>query len=65
MAAKNNNGNGRRNFYTISYGKLSTRVKEISEELTPITETDLKSATTNVENLDLRNRYVEKTGDFP
>jgi len=65
MAAKNNSGNGRRNFYTISYGKLSTRVKEITEEVTPITEADLKSATTNVENLDLRNKYVEKSGDFP
>jgi hypothetical protein len=65
MAAKNNNGNGRRNFYTISYGKLSTRVKELTEGVEAITEADLKSATTNVDNLDLRNKYVEKTGDFP
>lgn len=65
MAAKNNGGNGRRNFYSISYGKLSTRVKELPEGLEKIEEEDLKASTQKVENIDLRNKYVEKTGDFP
>lgn len=66
MAASNSNaGSGRRNFYSISYGKLSTRVKELPEGVTEITEEELKSATTKVENVDLRNKYIEKTGDYP
>jgi hypothetical protein len=65
MAAKTSNGTGRRNFYSISYGKLSTRVKELPEGLTKITEEDLKSATTKVDNIDLRNKFMEKAGDYP
>lgn len=65
MAAKNSNGTGRRNFYSISYGKLSTRVKELPEGVEKIGEEELKASTQKVENIDLRNKYVEKTGDFP
>lgn len=65
MAASNTNGNGRKNYYNVSYGKLSTKVKEIPENHTEIKEDALKSMTQKVENIDLRNKYVEKTGDFP
>lgn len=65
MAASNTNGNGRKNYYNVSYGKLATKVKEIPENHTEIKEDALKSMTQKVENIDLRNKYVEKTGDFP
>lgn len=65
MAATNYSGNGRRNFYNVSYGKLSTRTKEVGEDLTEIKEDELKSLTKKVENIDLRGRYQVKTGDYP
>jgi single-stranded DNA-binding protein len=65
MAASNTNGNGKKNYYNVSYGKLATKVKEIPENHTEIKEDALKSMTQKVENIDLRNKYVEKTGDFP
>jgi hypothetical protein len=65
MAAKNNTGNGRRNFYNVAYGKLSTRVKEVTDDLSEIKEDELKGLTQKVENIDLRNKYLVKTGDYP
>lgn len=66
MAATNSaGGSGRMNFYNVSYGKLSSRFKEVDESLTEITEKELKSLTQKVENVDLRNKYQEKGGDYP
>lgn len=65
MAATNSSSTGRKNFYNIAYGKLSTRVKEITDDLTEITEESLKSMTQKVENIDLRNKYQLKGGDYP
>ena len=67
MAASNNNaGNGgRMNYYNVSYGMLGTRVKDAPEGFTQIMEEDLKSATKKVENIDLRNKYLQKSGDYP
>lgn len=66
MAASNSTGGtGRKNFYRVSYGKLSTRLKEAPEGYTELLESSLKSSTQNVEQLDLRNKFVKKDGDFP
>lgn len=66
MAASNSNSTGKKNYYSVSYGKLSTRVKEVADNLTEITEADLKSKTQAVEQIDLRNKYVNKgTGERP
>lgn len=65
MAASNTNGNGKKNYYNVSYGKLATRVKEVPENFTEIKENELKSMTQKVENIDLRNKFLVKTGDFP
>ena len=65
MAATNGSGNTRKNYYSVSYGKLSTRVKEVPENSEEIKESELKSLTQDVENIDLRNRHVVKTGDYP
>lgn len=66
MAASNNSGsNGRMNYYNISYGMLGTRVKDVPEGFTQIKEEELKSSTKKVENVDLRNKYLEKSGDYP
>lgn len=66
MAATNSTGgSGRVNFYNVSYGKLSSRFKEVDESLTEITEKELKNLTQKVENVDLRNKYQEKGGDYP
>lgn len=57
---------GRRNYYSVSYGKLSTKVKEIPQDFIEISEADLKSKTQAVEQLDLRKKYVDKQkGDYP
>ena len=66
MAAENNaQSSGRKNYYGVSYGKLSTKVKDIPEGYTEITEADLKSKTQAVEQLDLRSKYVNKgKGDY-
>lgn len=59
-------GSGRKNYYGVSYGKLSTKVKEVPQDYTEITEADLKSKTQAVEQLDLRKKYVDKQkGDYP
>lgn len=68
MAATNgNSGNtGRKNYYSISYGKLSTKVKQIPDNHTEILEADLKSKIEKVEQVDLRNKYMDKgTGEYP
>lgn len=66
MAASNTNSTGRKNYYSVSYGKLSTKVKEVPDNFTEITEAELKSKTQAVEQIDLRNKYVNKgKGDYP
>lgn len=67
MAASTNSTNsGKRNFYNVSYGKISTKQKEIPQDFTEVLETDLKSKIQSVEQIDLRKKYVNKgTGDYP
>lgn len=68
MAANQNTGSGtgRKNYYSISYGKLSTKVKDIPQGATELVEADLKAKIQNVEQIDLRNKYVDKAkGDYP
>ena len=68
MAASNaeNTGNGKKNYYNFSYGKLSSKQKEIPNGFEEIKETDLKSKMDKVEQIDLRNKYVNKgTGERP
>jgi len=62
MGATRNNSDGMKNYYNISYGKLSAQEKTQPNNFTEITEVELKSKTQNCENLDLRNRYVFKEG---
>lgn len=58
--------NGRRNYYNVSYGKISTKMKEVPQDFTEIAEADLKAKVQNVEQVDLRKKYVDKgTGDYP
>lgn len=64
MAAHNSN-NEQKNYYNISYGKLSNRVKVIPDNLKEITEAELKQKTQAVENIDLRNTYIIKDGERP
>ena len=67
MAATTGSSNsGRRNYYNVSYGKISTKQKEIPQDFTEIAEADLKSKVQAVEQVDLRKKYVNKgTGDYP
>jgi|TARA_B110000908_G_C10196087_1_gene422971 hypothetical protein len=66
MAARNGATGGRQNYYSVSYGKLSTKVKEAPEDYTEILETELKERTMKCENIDLRRKFVRKsTGDYP
>lgn len=68
MGATNSNQNstGRKNFYNVSYGKLSTRVKDAPENGVELVEADLKSKIQSVEQIDFRNKYVNKDkGDYP
>jgi len=67
MAANTGSTNtGKRNYYNVSYGKISTKQKEIPEGFTEIAEADLKSKVQLVEQVDLRKKYVNKaTGDYP
>lgn len=68
MAASNaeNTGSGRKNYYNFSYGKLSSKQKEIPLGFEEIKETDLKSKMDKVEQIDLRSKYVNKgTGERP
>ena len=58
--------NGKRNYYNVSYGKISTKEREVPEGFTEIAEADLKSKTQAVEQVDLRKKYVNKaTGERP
>lgn len=67
MAANNGSeSTGRKLYYSVAYGKLSTTVKEVPTDYTEITEADLKSKTQAVEQIDLRKKYLDKgKGDFP
>lgn len=66
MAARTGHAGGRQNYYSVSYGKLSTKVKEAPEGFTEIAEAELKSKTMACENIDLRNKFVRKEkGDYP
>ena len=67
MAANSSSTNsGRKNYYNVSYGKISTKMKSIPENYLEIAEVDLKSKVQNVEQVDLRSKYVNKgTGDYP
>jgi hypothetical protein len=68
MAASNseNTGSGRKNYYNFSYGKLSSKQKEIPNGFDEIKETDLKSKMDKVEQIDLRNKFINKgTGERP
>lgn len=67
MAASTGSSNsGRRNYYNVSYGKISTKQKEFPQDFTEIAEADLKSKVQAVEQIDLRKKYVNKgTGDYP
>ena len=64
-ATAGNASSGRTNYYSISYGMLSTKQKEPLEGTEEIKQEELKSRTMAVENIDLRNKYVKKTGDYP
>jgi len=67
MAANTGSTNsGKRNYYNVSYGKISTKQKEIPQDFSEIAEADLKSKVQAVEQVDLRKKYVNKaTGDYP
>jgi len=68
MAASNSEsaGSGKKNYYNFSYGKLSSKQKDIPAGFEEIKETDLKSKMDKVEQIDLRNKYVNKgTGERP
>lgn len=57
---------GKRNYYNVSYGKISTKQKEVPQDFSEIAEADLKSKVQAVEQVDLRKKYVNKaTGDYP
>lgn len=69
MAANSGSANstGRKNYYNISYGMLSTNGKEAPEGYEKIALAEIKSRRTKNENVDLRNKYYdsEKEGDYP
>lgn len=66
MGAKNTTVNsGRRNYYGVAYGALSTRVKEVPADYEEITADELKSLNSKKKEIDLRNKYVVKSGDYP
>jgi hypothetical protein len=67
MAANSSStSTGRKNYYNVSYGKISTKMKNVPENYSEIAEADLKAKVQNVEQVDLRNKYVNKgTGDYP
>lgn len=65
MGAKNNSTGGNKNFYGIAFGYLSTKVKDLPIEKEETTTATLKAKMQKFENLDLRNAYVKKDGEFP
>lgn len=56
---------GKTNYYNVAYGALSTRVKEITEDLTEVTSEELKALNAKKAEIDLRGKYVVKDGDYP
>jgi len=69
MAANTQAGSseGRTIYYNISYGMLSTKVKEAPAGYTEVSEAELKSKTQAVENIDLRSKFINKNNgkDYP
>jgi hypothetical protein len=65
MAANSTQSGGRKNYYGISYGYLSTKTKELSPDFKQITEAELKSNLDKFVAMDLRKVYVNKGGDYP
>lgn len=69
MAANNggSDSTGRKFYYNISYGMLSTNGKEAPEGYEKISLADIKSRRTKNENVDLRNRFydTENGKDYP
>lgn len=67
MAANSSaTGTNRKNYYNVSYGKISTKMKNVPENYSEIAEADLKAKVQNVEQVDLRSKYVNKgTGEYP
>lgn len=66
MAAHNgNDSTGKKNYYNISYGMLSTKLKEIPEGYSEVKAAELKSKTEKVEAIDVRKKYIDKGGDYP
>ncbi len=69
MAASTNTSSstGRTIYYNISYGMLSTKMKEAPEGYTEVGEAELKSKTQAVENIDLRSKFIDKKNgkDYP
>lgn len=68
MGAQQGTGSstGRKNYYSISYGKLTTKIKEVPENHTELVEAELKERIQKVEQIDFRNKYVNKgKGDYP
>lgn len=65
--AGNTNSTGRKNYYNLSYGMLSTNAKEAPEGFEKMSLSEIKSRRTKNENVDLRNKYYdsEKGGDYP
>lgn len=66
MGANVGGGNtGKKNYYSVSYGKLQSSVKDVPMDYTEITEADLKAKTQAVEQIDLRKRYINKgSGEY-
>lgn len=59
-------GTGRKNYYSVSYGKLSIRLKTPPEGFSEIAEATLKANVQEFVQQDLRKKYVDKgTGDYP
>lgn len=69
MAANNggSDSTGRKNYYNISYGMLSTNAKDAPDGYEEISLADIKSRRQKNENVDLRRRYYDtKNGkDYP
>ncbi|MFZ1389467.1 MAG: hypothetical protein WAS34_18945 [Thiolinea sp.] len=65
MAANSTESNGRKNYYGIAYGYLSTRTKQLNPDFKEMTEAELKSNLDKFVAMDLRKAYVNKGGDYP
>lgn len=69
MAANNggSDSTGRKNYYNISYGMLSTNAKDAPEGYEEIPLAEIKSRRTKNENVDLRRKYYDsgKEGKYP